>query len=81
MITIKTNLKNTNWLKYTIEQFKTINLAKFDIEIIGFEDKEKFDNVVFYTDTYIQSSLNIYNSNQVLPNPSIEYLKENLYIL
>lgn len=81
MISIKTNLKNTNWLQYIIEQFKNINLANFEIEVISIEDKEKFANVVFYTDTYRQNALNIFNSNEVLPNGNIEYLRENLYIL
>lgn len=81
MITIKTNHKNTNWLKYIIEQFKTINLVNFDIEVIGFEAKARFDNIIYYTDTYIQNSLNIFNSNEILPTGKIEYIKEGLYIL
>ena len=81
MISIKTNLKNINWLKYIVEQFKNINLANFEIEVIGIDEKEKFTNVIFYTDTYKQNSLNIFNSNEVLSNKNIKYLKENLYIL
>lgn len=79
MICIKTNLKNISWLKYIIEQFKNINLANFEIEIIGIEEKEKFNNVIFYTDTYKQNSLNIFNSNEVLPNGNIVYIRENLF--
>jgi len=81
MISIKTNLKNTNWLKYIIEQFKNINLTNFEIEVIDIEEKEKFPNVIFYTDTYKQNSLNIFNSNEVLPNGKIEYLGKDLYVL
>ena len=81
MVSIKTNLKNINWLKYIIEQFKNINLANFEIEVIGIEDKEKFANAVFHTNAYRQNSLNIFNSNQVSPNGKIEYLEEDLYVL
>ena len=41
MISIKTNLKNINWLKYIVEQFKNINLANFEIEVQD-EDLETF---------------------------------------
>ena len=63
MISIKTNLKNINWLKYIVEQFKNINLANFEIEVIGIDEKEKFTNVIFYTDTYKQNSLNIFKTH------------------
>lgn len=81
MISIKTNLKNTNWLKYIVEQFKSINLANFEIEVIGMQEKEKFANVIFYTDIYIKNHLNIFNSNEIPPNGKIEYLKEDIFIL
>jgi len=81
MISIKTNLRNLNWLKYIVEQFKNINLANFEIEVINIEEKEKFDNVIFYTEGYRQNSLNIFNSHEVLPIGNIVYRKKDLFIL
>ncbi|WP_323594876.1 DUF7033 domain-containing protein [Aliarcobacter butzleri] len=81
MLSIKTDLKNINWLKYIVEQFININLANFEIEVIGVDEKERFKNTIFYTNSYIENSINIFNSNEILPNGNIEYLKENLFIL
>jgi len=81
MLSIKTNIQNKNWLKYIIKQFKTINLADFDIEVISLDGKEKYENIVYYLDSYKKDSVNIFNSKEVMPNGNVEYLKKELYVL
>jgi len=81
MLSIKTDLKNSNWLIYTIEQFQKINLVDFDIEIIGINEKEKYNNVIFYSYRYQINSINIFNSNEVFPSGNIEYVNNDLFIL
>ena len=81
MISIKTDVKNINWLLYIIEQFKNINLANFEIEIVNIDAKEKFSSVIYYTNRYEKNTLSIFNSNQIPPNGEIVYLRDDLYIL
>lgn len=81
MISIKTDLKDTRWLRYVVEQFRSINLAHFEIEIVDTDTKEKFPNVIWYTSAYRKNALNIFRSNEVMPNGEIAYLKEDMYIL
>lgn len=81
MISIKTDVKNINWLRYIVEQFKNINLANFEIEIVHIDAKEKFPNVIWYTRSYEKDALNIFNSNEIVPNGEIEYLRDDMYVL
>lgn len=81
MLTIKTDLKDTSWLKYIIGQFCKINLAKFQIEIVHISEEHKFENLIFYSKKYIKNYINIFNSDEKIPNGKIEYLKSDLFVL
>ena len=81
MLTIKTDVVNVNWLKYIVSQFKSVNLAEFDIEIVSIDEEERYENVVYYCKNHNPDHVNIFNSNAVKPNGDIEYIKKNLFIL
>jgi len=80
MLTIKTDIENKNWLIYIVEQFRQINLAKFNIEIIGINNKEQYENILYYT-IENNNNVNLYNSKEVKPNGNIEYIRDDLYII
>ena len=81
MLSIKTDLKETHWLKYILKEFQKINLADFDIEVISLSVEEKYNNIVYYTTEVISNEINIFNCNEIVPNGEIEYITEQLYIL
>ncbi|WP_149719362.1 DUF7033 domain-containing protein [Campylobacter concisus] len=82
MLSIKTDLDDVSWLKYIVSQFKKINLLEFDIEVIGIGEKEKFKNIVFYTNCSNSGHLNIFNSQHNFSNTtSIKHIKDDLFIL
>ena len=76
---VKTDLQNKKWLKYLLEEFKRINLAKFDIEVIDIKTVIQEANVIYYANRVYKNS--IFNSQEIKPNGNIKYLNENLFIL
>lgn len=75
---IYTDLKDISWLKYIVEEFRFIQKANFEIDIIN--EKIDTENIIFYV-AEKQEKTSIFNSNEIQPNGRIEYLKDNLYIL
>ena len=80
MLSIKTDLPNIHWLIYITEEFRRINLAQFNIEILSLEDTPSSKNVIYYTQQPNQK-LSVYNSSEKPPSKNIEYIKNNLFIL
>jgi len=80
MLSIKTDLNNINWLTYIVEEFKAINLAKFNIEILALDDTSSNKNIIYYLQQS-NNKLSIYNSNEKIPSKNIEYIKDDLFIL
>jgi len=80
MLTIKTDLDNTFWLKYIVEEFRNINIADFEIEIMSLDDHSSNNNIIYYVQNPA-GKISIYNSNQIIPSNKIEYLRKDLFIL
>ncbi len=81
MLTIKTDLENTNWLRYIVDQFAKINLAEFQINIISLDDMQEYQNELYYCRAYRDDGVCIFNSSEVVPTSHVEYLDDELYIL
>jgi len=81
MLTIKTDIKNKQWLIYILNEFKHINRAKFQIEVISITQNTNNTNIIYYTNNSIANAISIFNSNKPVPSSEIIYLKDNLYIL
>jgi len=79
MLTIKTDIENKSWLIYILEEFRNINLANFDIEILSLSETSLNTNIISYVNTPTDG-LSIYSSNEEMPTNTIEYLQDNLFI-
>jgi len=79
MLTIKTDMENKSWLIYILEEFRNINLANFDIEILSLSETSFNTNIIYYVNTPADG-LSMYSSNEVIPTNTIEYLQDNLFI-
>jgi hypothetical protein len=80
MLTIKTDIENKNWLIYILDEFKNINIANFDIEVLLLDEFTFNENIIYYISTSTDQ-VSIFNSSEQTPSKKIEYLKDNLYIL
>ncbi len=80
LLVIKTDLKETNFLEYVLEEFRRINLAKFTIKVVSIDSQAFFENEIYYTNKAIDK-VSIFNALMPKPDGNIEYLKEDLYIL
>lgn len=80
-LTIKTDLQDTSWLRYILDQFTKINLANFQINITSLDDSHSYPNKLYYCRKYKKGQLSIFNSSEVIPNGYIEHLDNALFIL
>ena len=53
MLTIKTDIENKNWLIYILDEFKNINIANFDIEVLLLDEFTFNENIIYDEQTDI----------------------------
>lgn len=61
-LTIKTDLKNRNWLEYIVQEFGRINRAEFDISVVEVADTNIYQNTFYYTQRYLYKK-SFYNAS------------------
>lgn len=81
MLHIVTDSAKPNWLHYILEEFKRINLAKFEIQIhSGPENISLKEPKLFYTESYLKD-ICIPNCSSILPTGKTEKVGFQLFIL
>lgn len=80
---IYTDLDDTSWLKYIVEEFIFVQGAKFNINVLKLDNSEvsKDKNCIFYTQIPIKGRVSIYNSNKLLPKGEVEFLNKDFFII
>jgi len=81
MLTIKTDISDCSWLQYIIDEFKIINGAKFDIEIIELDKNTVNQHVFYYVTNPSQFGLCIFNAASPNPTRRVKYVSEKIFIL
>ena len=77
-LSIKTDVKDTSWLRYVLDEFSEIQDANFEIEISGLDASDENDMTLFYCQKET-SGTSIWNAS--MPAPTGDIVKiENGYI-
>jgi len=79
MLSIKTDLENTSWLTYLMEEFKRIQGAQFDINIIPLDGIQGENNLMYAYNT--TEGVSVYCSREQYPSGDIEYIDDRLFVL
>ncbi len=82
-LNIVTDLQNTHWLKYILEEFKSINGFEAGIDIVNSNkiNVSKLENVIFYTQDYQGGKVTLVNKSNILPQGNIQYINEKIYVV
>ena len=64
MLTVYTDLKNTNWLEYILEEFKRIQNANFDIVVSSLGTEIKTPYIYYIHKPASEKGPIIFNCNQ-----------------
>lgn len=82
MLCVKTDLKDTAWLVYILEEFKRINKAGFDITVVSLESAEAIpESKVFYYTKKLAGRPSIVNKSDILPDKNIIGISEDIYVV
>jgi hypothetical protein len=80
MLYIYTDLENTNWLTYILEEFKRINNAKFPINICALQGQQANNkNIIYYTKDFVGKPT-IPNKSGHLPQKHISVLNKDIFV-
>jgi hypothetical protein len=81
MLHIVTDSTNSNWFQYILDEFKRINLAKFEIQIHSVHENIRVkEPTLFYTNSY-SPGVCIPNCSSILPNGVTENAGTQRFIL
>lgn len=81
MLYIKTDIIQTEWLKYILSEFKRIQCFQSDIQISGLNEALPADaRVIYYTEKPV-GQVNIVNRSRVLPEGDILQVSLELYVI
>jgi hypothetical protein len=81
MLCIATDLKDTRWLQYILEEFSRINLVQFQIRVCDIhQGEEKRENTIYYTRDCL-SGVCIQNRSDVNPNGRVQWLSDRVFVI
>ncbi|MBI4639154.1 MAG: hypothetical protein HY731_00565 [Candidatus Tectomicrobia bacterium] len=80
MLYIKTDLSDTRWLAYLLEEFRRINDARFDIRIAPLTETVASPHVLHYTGGFVPGKT-LVNRSDILPEGQIVWVSRDIYIL
>lgn len=81
MLRIATDLQDTRWLAYILEEFSRLNKAGFPIEIIPIEASKNVRGPVIVYAREPSKGVCVPNRSSVLPNGQVLKLSEEIFVL
>ena len=81
MLTIYTDLKNTKWLEFILEEFKRIQDANFEILISSSPLNNNTPCISYLREPLSEKGSNIFNCNQIHPSSEISKMSDGSYII
>ncbi len=82
MLYIVTDATEKNWLVYILEEFKRINKAEFNIEVIDLKTARDLESarIFYYSKEYI-GGISMVNKSGVLPDGGISIITKELFFV
>jgi len=80
MLHISTDLKDTQWLRYILEEFARINRAEFPIQIVSAKPGKGISNVINYGSNP-SGDISIPDRSHITPDGKTRRLSEDVHVL
>lgn len=80
MLIIKTDIPDTRWLQYLVDEFAHINGALFPIKIVPIDSQEASSAVLYYSSA-VQDGFCIYAHTQSYLCDTIKFIKPDLFVM
>lgn len=80
MLFVKTDLTQTGWLTYLLEEFRRIQAAEFDIEIVGIHHDTSGHPTITYTPEPDPDHVSVYRAGPTASVAPIRFLGEKIFV-
>lgn len=81
MLCVVTDLSDTRWLTYILEEFSRINLVQFSIRVIDIHQiQEDLENTIYYVRDF-KTGVCVQNRSNIAPNGRVQWLSDKLFTI